>query len=94
MPHRFCNFKEDHLMKMKKRHQQKLVVLGIVLFFIWNVPFVSIFNGDFQVLGFPAFYVYIFLSFLTETNCIISQSYLILINLASRLCKIISDINI
>jgi len=53
-------------MKMKKRHQQKLVVLGIVLFFIWNVPFVSIFNGDFQVLGFPAFYVYIFLSWLVS----------------------------
>ena len=47
---------------MKKRHQQKLVVLGIVLFFIWNVPFVSIFDADFQIVGFPAFYVLIFIS--------------------------------
>ncbi len=47
---------------MKKRHQQKLVVLGIVLFFLWNVPFVTIFDGDFQIFGFPAFYIFIFLS--------------------------------
>ena len=47
-------------MKMKKRHQQKLVLLSIVLFLMWNVPFVTIFDADFQVLGFPAFYVFIF----------------------------------
>ena len=49
---------------MKKRHQQKLVVLGIVLFFLWNVPFVTIFDSDFQIFGFPAFYIFIFLSWL------------------------------
>ncbi|MEM1339994.1 MAG: hypothetical protein AAF717_19640 [Bacteroidota bacterium] len=51
-------------MKMKKRHQQKLVVLGLVLFLLWNVPFVSIFDGEFQLFGFPAFYIFIFLSWL------------------------------
>lgn len=51
-------------MKMKKRHQQKLVLLSIVLFFMWNVPFVTIFDADFQVLGFPAFYVFIFAGWL------------------------------
>lgn len=54
-------------MKMKKRHQQKLVVLAAVLFLIWNVPFVTIFDVDFQILGFPAFYVFIFLSWLVSS---------------------------
>ena len=54
-------------MKMKKRHQQKLVVLAAVLFFLWNVPFVTIFDADFQILGFPAFYVFIFLSWLVSS---------------------------
>jgi len=48
-------------MIMKKRHQQKLVVLGVVLFFLWNVPFVTIFDGDFDILGFPALYIFIFM---------------------------------
>lgn len=48
-------------MKMKKRHQQKLVVLSFVLFFLWNVPFITIFDENFQVLGFPAIYFFIFL---------------------------------
>ncbi|WP_106147704.1 hypothetical protein [Flagellimonas meridianipacifica] len=47
---------------MKKRHQQKLVMVAIILFFLWNVPFVTIFDGDFHLFGFPAFYVFIFLS--------------------------------
>ncbi|MBS9462171.1 hypothetical protein LV716_17775 [Flagellimonas sp. HMM57] len=47
---------------MKKRHQQKLVVLAVLLFFLWNVPFVTIFDGDAQLFGFPIFYVFIFLS--------------------------------
>lgn len=49
-------------MKMKKRHQQKLVMIAIILFFLWNVPFVTILDVDFQVFGFPAFYIFIFLS--------------------------------
>jgi len=51
-------------MKMKKRHQQKLILISIVLFFIWNVPFVGIFDGDAQVLGFPILYVFLFISWL------------------------------
>ena len=49
-------------MKMKKRHQQKLVVLSIVLFLLWNVPFVTVFDADFQLFGFPAFYLLIFVT--------------------------------
>ncbi|KPM33840.1 Hypothetical protein I595_747 [Croceitalea dokdonensis DOKDO 023] len=47
---------------MKKRHQQKLVILAVVLFFLWNVPFVSIFNGFGHILGFPSVYIFIFCS--------------------------------
>lgn len=49
-------------MKMKKRHQQKLIILSVVLFFLWNVPFVSVFDGEGQLLGFPLFYIFIFFS--------------------------------
>ncbi|MAU15716.1 MAG: hypothetical protein CMH46_09275 [Muricauda sp.] len=49
---------------MKKRHQQKLILVSIVLFFLWNVPFVTLFDGDTQIFGFPIFYVFIFLSWL------------------------------
>ncbi|UJH67071.1 hypothetical protein [Allomuricauda sp. SCSIO 65647] len=59
---------------MKKRHQQKLVVMALVLFFLWNVPFVSLFDSDFQVFGFPVFYVFIFLSW----SIAIIASYIIL----------------
>ena len=50
-------------MKMK-RHQQKLILLGVVLFFMWNLPFVTVFDADFQLFGFPAFYLFIFLGWL------------------------------
>ncbi len=49
---------------MKKRHQQKLILISIVLFFLWNVPFVTLFDGEGQVFGFPIFYVFIFSSWL------------------------------
>ena len=50
--------------KMKKRHKQKLILISIVLFFLWNVPFVTIFDGDAEIFGFPIFYVFIFSSWL------------------------------
>jgi hypothetical protein len=49
---------------MKKRHQQKLILVSIVLFFLWNVPFVTLFDSDGHFFGFPKFYVFIFLSWL------------------------------
>lgn len=52
--------------KMKKRHQQKLILISIVLFFLWNVPFVTIFDGEAEIFGFPMFYVFIFLSWLVS----------------------------
>lgn len=45
---------------MKKRHEQKLVVLAIALFLIFNVPFVLTFNLEGAFLGIPTFYFSIF----------------------------------
>jgi len=45
---------------MKKRHEQKLIVLSIALFLIFNVPFVLVFNFDGAVFGFPTFYFSVF----------------------------------
>lgn len=61
-------------MKMKKRHQQKLVLLSILLFFVWNVPFISIFDGASHFFGFPVFFIFIFISWALS----IAVAYLIL----------------
>ncbi|MGY0392231.1 hypothetical protein ACW5R3_06735 [Bizionia sp. KMM 8389] len=45
---------------MKKRHEQKLVVLAIALFLIFNVPLILIFNFEGAVLGIPILYFTIF----------------------------------
>nr|MUH40980.1 hypothetical protein [Zobellia laminariae] len=45
---------------MKKRHEQKLIVLSLALFFLFNIPFVLIFNFEGAIFGFPTFYFSIF----------------------------------
>lgn len=45
---------------MKKRHEQKLIVLSIALFLLFNIPFVLIFNFEGAVFGIPIFYFSIF----------------------------------
>lgn len=45
---------------MKKRHQQKLVLLSLTLFVLLNMPFLLLFNSSAQLFGLPAIYVYIF----------------------------------
>lgn len=45
---------------MKKRHEQKLIVLAIALFLIFNVPFVLTFSVDGAFWGIPTFYFSIF----------------------------------
>ncbi len=45
---------------MKKRHEQKLIVLSIALFLLFNIPFVLIFNFEGAVFGIPTFYFCIF----------------------------------
>jgi hypothetical protein len=45
---------------MKKRHQQKLVVLSLLLLLVLNLPLVLLFDSADNVLGFPVIYIYIF----------------------------------
>lgn len=45
---------------MKKRHQQKLVVLALFLTLALNIPFLLIFDKQQHFLGFPLIYAYIF----------------------------------
>ncbi|TPN82456.1 hypothetical protein FHK87_23845 [Aquimarina algicola] len=46
---------------MKKRHQQKLVVLSIALLFLFNIPLIFMFNHVESFFGFPVLYFFIFL---------------------------------
>ncbi|KZS41645.1 hypothetical protein AWE51_19800 [Aquimarina aggregata] len=46
---------------MKKRHQQKLIILSLMLFLVWNVPLVLIFDHSGEIFGFPIIYFFIFL---------------------------------
>ncbi|POS01126.1 hypothetical protein Q361_1135 [Flavobacterium croceum DSM 17960] len=45
---------------MKKRHQQKLVVLSIVLLVLFNLPIVLLFDISSGIVGIPIVYVYLF----------------------------------
>lgn len=45
---------------MKNRHQQKLVVISIILLLALNMPLVLLFDNADNFLGFPFVYVYIF----------------------------------
>ena len=45
---------------MKKRHQQKLIVLSLMLLCLFNVPILLIFNSSDTFIGLPVLYFYIF----------------------------------
>ncbi|MDI1318067.1 MAG: hypothetical protein PSU83_12230 [Flavobacterium sp.] len=45
---------------MKKRHQQKLVILSMALLIGLNIPIVLLFDSAKSLLGFPIIYIYIF----------------------------------
>lgn len=45
---------------MKKRHQQKMLILSVVLLMGFNIPLVLLFDSSKCLLGFPVIYVYIF----------------------------------
>ncbi|NVK65555.1 MAG: hypothetical protein HWE22_13265 [Flavobacteriales bacterium] len=52
---------------MKKRHQQKLVLLSVSLLLLFNVPLVLLFDKEDAILGFPVFYFSIFSVWLFAT---------------------------
>ncbi|RED43507.1 hypothetical protein DFQ10_105105 [Winogradskyella eximia] len=45
---------------MKKRHEQKLAVLSLALFLVFNIPFILIFNFEGAIFGIPTLYFSIF----------------------------------
>ncbi len=45
---------------MKKRHQQKLIILSLFEVLLLNIPLVFIFNSNAGIGGFPLLYFYIF----------------------------------
>jgi len=45
---------------MKKRHEQKLILLSAGLLIAFSIPISLLFNSEKEVLGFPRILVYIF----------------------------------
>ena len=45
---------------MKQRHQQKLVIISMILLLGLNIPIVLLFDSSGSLLGFPIIYIYIF----------------------------------
>lgn len=45
---------------MKQRHQQKLVIISMMLLLGLNIPLVLLFDSASSFLGFPIIYIYIF----------------------------------
>ncbi|MGU3376910.1 hypothetical protein [Chryseobacterium sp. M5A1_1a] len=45
---------------MKKRHEQKLVILSIALMLAFSIPISLLFNSEREVLGYPMILIYLF----------------------------------
>ena len=45
---------------MKQRHQQKLVIISMILLLGLNIPIVLLFDSSGSLMGFPIIYIYIF----------------------------------
>lgn len=49
---------------MKRRHQQKIILISIFLILLWNIPAIMLFNADSMIFGFPILYFFIFITWL------------------------------
>ncbi|MEN4760676.1 hypothetical protein ABEG63_10115 [Chryseobacterium sp. C39-AII1] len=45
---------------MKKRHEQKLIILSLGLLIAFSIPLSLLFNSDREVFGYPMMLIYIF----------------------------------
>ncbi|MBB4805224.1 ABC-type sugar transport system permease subunit [Chryseobacterium defluvii] len=45
---------------MKKRHEQKLVILSIALMIAFSIPISLLFNSEREVFGYPLILIYLF----------------------------------
>lgn len=52
---------------MKNRHKQKLAVLSIALFVMFNAPVLLLFNYVGKLFGLPVIYMYIFIIWLASS---------------------------
>lgn len=59
---------------MKKRHEQKLVILSMLMLLALNIPILLLFNNAQALFGFPVIYIYIFSAWLFS----IGTTYLII----------------
>lgn len=73
---RYCFFLifKDRSVELKKRHEQKLVILALALLVAFNIPMVYIFDIDTAIFGIPVLYAFIFFIWLLA----IVISYIIL----------------
>lgn len=46
---------------MKQKHQQKFIIISIVLFILLNAPVLLVFNKSYLVMSMPSLYSYLFL---------------------------------
>jgi len=54
------SFIVDYSIFMKKRHEQKLIILSIGLLIAFSIPISLLFNSEKEVLGYPMLLVYFF----------------------------------
>ncbi|RXM53365.1 MULTISPECIES: hypothetical protein [unclassified Chryseobacterium] len=45
---------------MKKRHEQKLVILSIGLMIAFSIPISLLFNSEREIFGYPMILIYLF----------------------------------
>jgi hypothetical protein len=45
---------------MKKRHEQKLILISLGLFIAFNLPILLLFDSNLDFLGIPKVYIFIF----------------------------------
>jgi len=59
---------------MKKRHEQKLIILSMLMLLALNIPLLLLFDSSKPFFGFPVIYIYIFSVWLLS----IAVTYLII----------------
>ena len=57
---RQLSFITDYSIFMKKRHEQKLIILSIGLLIAFSVPISLLFNSEKEIFGYPMILVYLF----------------------------------
>ncbi len=45
---------------MKKRHEQKLIILSVGLMIAFSIPISLLFNSEREVVGYPMILIYLF----------------------------------